>query len=222
MIKAFKEMISRWNDFTGITDRPTFWWATLATFIVHLILSILGLVPFIAYMSGSDPTAGPAIALFILLLILYSIVTIFLAIAHLAMEIRRIRDAGLPWWFWFIQFLVSIGQVAVIVFWCLPTSKEPIINIGSNNAKKPPSQAEPKSAQEPVAETIEVSPEEAPVVEDVEEVEEVKEVVLEETPVVEEAPVVEKAMADDGTWKCECGANNDGNFCVECGAKKPE
>lgn len=28
--------------------------------------------------------------------------------------------------------------------------------------------------------------------------------------------------ANDGQWKCACGAVNTGNFCTNCGAKKPE
>lgn len=27
---------------------------------------------------------------------------------------------------------------------------------------------------------------------------------------------------DNATWKCSCGMDNDGNFCINCGSKKPE
>ena len=30
------------------------------------------------------------------------------------------------------------------------------------------------------------------------------------------------AQADGGRWTCACGAVNDGNFCTNCGAKRPE
>ena len=30
------------------------------------------------------------------------------------------------------------------------------------------------------------------------------------------------AQADGGRWTCACGALNDGNFCTNCGAKRPE
>ena len=36
------------------------------------------------------------------------------------------------------------------------------------------------------------------------------------------APSVPAAAAQLGTWKCSCGAENHGKFCVECGSKKPE
>ena len=31
-----------------------------------------------------------------------------------------------------------------------------------------------------------------------------------------------QAPAQPGTWKCACGAVNDGNFCASCGAKRPK
>ena len=31
-----------------------------------------------------------------------------------------------------------------------------------------------------------------------------------------------KKPAPAGTWKCSCGAENTGNFCTNCGSKKPE
>jgi membrane protease subunit (stomatin/prohibitin family) len=32
----------------------------------------------------------------------------------------------------------------------------------------------------------------------------------------------QSAKAKEGAWKCECGAENDGKFCSECGKAKPE
>lgn len=36
------------------------------------------------------------------------------------------------------------------------------------------------------------------------------------------APAVAPAAAPQNGWKCACGATATGNFCMECGAKKPE
>lgn len=39
---------------------------------------------------------------------------------------------------------------------------------------------------------------------------------------VQKAAQAQPAPADDGKWTCACGAVNAGNFCTNCGAKKPE
>ena len=36
------------------------------------------------------------------------------------------------------------------------------------------------------------------------------------------APVQNQETPKADTWKCACGAENTGNFCSECGNKKPE
>lgn len=47
---------------------------------------------------------------------------------------------------------------------------------------------------------------------------------VEPAPIVEPVPAVEPApAADDGKWICpSCNAENNGNFCANCGTKKPD
>ena len=42
MIEAYKSFWTRAFDFQGRTSRPDYWWAVLASFLVGLILAILG------------------------------------------------------------------------------------------------------------------------------------------------------------------------------------
>ena len=42
-----------------------------------------------------------------------------------------------------------------------------------------------------------------------------------ESPATAEAPVTEEAPAKN-SWTCDCGKENTGKFCVECGTEKPE
>lgn len=37
----------------------------------------------------------------------------------------------------------------------------------------------------------------------------------------EEAPAQDTPVADKNSWKCSCGAENSGKFCMECGQPKP-
>ena len=196
MVEAFKKMIENWKDFEGRTNRPDYWWATLAVAIIEAIVSIIiGIIFGVAF--GKDSVILGIIGAIITIAV--SIIAIFIAIAGLSMSVRRIRDAGFPWWFIFVNFVPSIGNIAFIVFLCFPTSDQPIVNFAGSEAPKPAQPAEaPKPAPAPVAPVVDVEPEEAPVVE-------------------EAAPVA------DG-WTCpSCGTEgNTGKFCGSCGSAKPE
>lgn len=232
MVAAFRQMIDRWKDFEGRTSRPDYWWATLAVFILSFIISLIIAIPFI--IAGvMDRGSGFLVAIGVLLLVAASILYIFLAIAGLSMSIRRIRDAGFPWWFWFVNFVPSVGNIAFIVLLCFPSSDEPRVNFdGTGSASTVTPSAAPAAAAAAAAPAteavnnspiVDVTPEEAPVVEEAaeaveEKVEEAAEAVEEK---VEEA-AEEVAAASSDEWTCpSCGMKNDGKFCSVCGAKRP-
>ena len=190
MINAFKDMLNRWNDFNGKTDRPGYWWAELAMVIVGLVIGIIyAIVGVIAASFDSGAAAGIVIGLVTLIMV---VISIFIAIAGLAMTVRRLRDAGFPWWFIFINFVPSIGQIALIVLLCFPSSDTPVIDFGGNSQPQSYTPPQPQSPAEPTAPVVDVAPEEAPVV-------------AEET--------AEK-------WTCKCGQENTGKFCAACGSPK--
>ncbi|MBO4446225.1 MAG: DUF805 domain-containing protein [Clostridia bacterium] len=226
MVEAFKQMIERWKDFEGRTSRPDYWWATLATCIISIVVSIIIAIPF-GIAAAMDRGAGIFIALGVILAIAASVLGIFLAIAGLSMSIRRIRDAGFPWWFWFVNFVPSVGNIAFIVLLCFPSSDEPRVDFGGNGSASTvtPSaaQAAPAAAAA-AAPVVDVTPEEAPVVEEtvidkINNTAEAVEAKIDEA-VDTVAEKVEDAVSTD--WTCpSCGMKNDGKFCSVCGAKKP-
>ena len=190
MIDAFKKMIENWKDFNGKTSRPDYWWATLAVAIVEFIVGIIITVLF-AFAIGKESVALGIIGVIITIAI--SILAVFVAIAEISMIVRRLRDAGFPWWFIFANFIPSIGQIAVIVMLCFPSSDTPIIDFGGSSAPTAPKAEAPKPAPAPVAPVVDVEPEEAPVV------------------------------AENGWTCPSCGATgNSGKFCGSCGTAKPE
>ena len=223
MIEAFKKMIDNWKDFEGRTSRPDYWWATLAWFIISVVLSIIIIIPF-AIGAAMDNGSGILFALGVLIAIAAGVLSIFIAIAGLSMSIRRIRDAGFPWWFWFVNFVPSVGNIAFIVLLCFPSSDEPRVNFdgtGSastttvNTAPAAAAAAAPAAAPVDNSPIVDVTPEEAPVVAETEEAAAVVEEKAEEA-----AEAVEAAVSDE--WTCpSCGMKNDGKFCSVCGAKRP-
>lgn len=129
VIDAFKEMIKRWNDFTGRSTIGEFWWAQLALLICYIIVGIFEGGLGVLLLSGTASEFSAAI--FGIITLAVSIVSIFIAVADLALSIRRIRDAGFPWWFWFANVIPSVGTLAVLVFLCFPTS-EPRFDFSTN------------------------------------------------------------------------------------------
>ena len=193
LVEATKKMIKNWKDFKGITNRPDFWWAYLGDFLIMLVASLVyGL--FYGLAIGFEDS----IILWILAVLMglpYLALAIFLMVAMLAAEIRRLRDAGFPWWAFFVCFVPTVGSIALIVFLALPTRDTPIIagtNVQPAPAAAPVENSAPVAAPTPI---VDVAPAEAPVV----------------TPMA------------SGDWYCpNCGAANSGAFCGSCGTAKPE
>ncbi len=194
MVDAFKKMIENWKDFSGKATRPEYWWAQLALAIVCFIAYIPGAV-FVGIGEGAD--SGICAIIGVLLLVVASIFLILLTVADISLSIRRLRDAGFPWWFFFVGFIPTIGNIAFIVFMCFPSSDVPVIDFGTSNGGtvvtdvKPAAPAAPTAAPAtPTATVVDVTPTEAPVV-------------------------------DADSWTCPaCGGACTGKFCPKCGTPK--
>ena len=86
----------KYADFSGVAGRPEFWW-----FNLFLVLG--------SFVAGAlfDPLSG--VWFFATLL------------PYLAVGVRRLRDAGLPWGLIFIGLLPGLGTIVLIVLWLQPT-----------------------------------------------------------------------------------------------------
>ncbi len=197
MFDSTKKILDNWKDFEGKTSRSDFWWGYLGISILTLIV---GIIPFI--LAGFAIGYDDVITLWILAVIawiLYLPAVIFITIATIAAEVRRLRDAGFPWWAIFVSAIPSVGGIALIVFLCLPTTDTPVINFGTNDSSR--NDSAPKTETTKNYEAPKADPTPA-------------------APVVDVAP---EELQDVITWKCQnCGAENEGNFCGSCGTKKPE
>lgn len=91
-------LTKKYIAFDGTAKRPEFWYFTLFTIIISLIL---GVVFF--------PLAG----LFNLIVLLPS----------LAVGARRLRDAGLSPWLLLLHLIVGIGTLIVFILCALPSKK---------------------------------------------------------------------------------------------------
>ena len=88
----------KYADFSGVAGRPEFWW-----FNLFLVLG--------SFVAG---------ALFDSLSGVWFFATV---LPYLAVGVRRLRDAGLPWGLIFIGLLPGLGAIVLIVLWLQPTKQ---------------------------------------------------------------------------------------------------
>ena len=114
MFSAYKKFWTRYADFSGRSSRSDYWWVVLCNFLITLPFSLIALFGFLIplfseiYYAGlydyepdlSGAMAGAGFAAFIMfLLAIYGLATI---VPHLAITVRRLRDAGFHWAFIFL------------------------------------------------------------------------------------------------------------------------
>ena len=103
LINAFASAWKRSFDYTGRSDRGDYWFFLLASFIVLLVLNIVGsFVPFIG--------------------VLANIYLITELVPHLSLAVRRLRDAGKDWQ-WIFVSVTLIGTIWLLYLHTLPSSR---------------------------------------------------------------------------------------------------
>lgn len=111
-----QEYVAMWKNyfnFGGRTTRRGFWMAMLIHFIITAILSVIvGVLPSLAF--------------------LVSIYSLAILIPNLAIQIRRLRDAGKSWGWIFINLVPLVGQIVYLVFLCQRSVPAASANAGSD------------------------------------------------------------------------------------------
>ncbi|SQF70834.1 DUF805 domain-containing protein [Streptococcus sanguinis] len=126
MIDAYKKFWKGYVDFTGRSTRSEYWWPVLCHILAMLVL--LGSALMIETALNSETGATLSITL-ITLLALYFFAII---LPYLAIQIRRLRDAGFHWALIFLS-IVPFGRLVLTILYCQPTKYEPVINNYYNN-----------------------------------------------------------------------------------------
>ncbi len=128
MFKAYKKYWMGYFDFTGRSSRSDYWLVVLANTIVTIILFSI-LIVVIVFDSPDSPYH-------VILTLLYLLVmTYFPAsfIPSIALQVRRLRDAGYHWALIFLRFAFVIGGIVLLILFCQPTKVE----YPFNNFNKP-------------------------------------------------------------------------------------
>jgi membrane protein len=106
-------------DFTGRSTRSDYWLAVLANTIVSIILFTVIIVVIVFDSPGSDYHVIPNL--------LYGLAMVYFFatyIPSIALQVRRLRDAGFHWALIFLRFASVIGDIVLLVLSCQPTKVE--------------------------------------------------------------------------------------------------
>ena len=119
MFRAYKKYWVGYVDFTGRSSRSDYWLAVLANTIVTIILFSIVIVVIVF----DSPNSHYHIILNLLYLFA---MTYFSAsfIPSIALQVRRLRDAGYHWALMFLRFAFVIGDIVLLVLFCQPTKVE--------------------------------------------------------------------------------------------------
>ncbi|MDQ1431181.1 MAG: hypothetical protein QOF40_1783 [Actinomycetota bacterium] len=109
-------VLERYAQFTGRARRAEYWWFSLATLIVGVVLSVLGAVSSI-------------------FLILYYVYALAVLIPSLAVGVRRLHDTGRSGWWLLIALVPIVGVIVLIVFFA--TDSKPGTNQYGTSEKYP-------------------------------------------------------------------------------------
>ena len=119
MFRAYKKYWMGYVDFTGRSTRSDYWLAVLANTIVTIILFSIVIV-----VTVFDSPNSHYHIIFILLYLLAMLYFFANYIPSIALQVRRLRDAGFHWALIFLRFASFIGDIVLLVLCCQPTKVE--------------------------------------------------------------------------------------------------
>ena len=102
-----EEILLRYVDFQGTTDRKTFWTVFLTNVVIGFVFGILALIPILGVLVG-------------ILSWVYSLATL---VPGIAITVRRLNDIGKSWPYIFFSFIPCVGTIILIVFLAQPTAE---------------------------------------------------------------------------------------------------
>ena len=115
---AIRLGFQRYTDFTGRSTRAEYWWWSLFTFIVSLIL-----IPLDAATGTFDETASMGLfgALF----------TVVTTIPSISVGVRRLHDINKSGW-WILLWLVFVLGWIIVIKWAVEKGDKSVNKYGAN------------------------------------------------------------------------------------------
>jgi uncharacterized membrane protein YhaH (DUF805 family) len=137
---AVVSVFRNYATFSGRATRSEYWWFQLFQVVLFVVILFVGLTPAML----SNPTPGetpPGAALAGIGIFLFGLVML---IPNISVFVRRLHDADLSGWFYFLAIIPGFGTIITLIFAVLPSNPagarfDAAENFGSETpAFKPP------------------------------------------------------------------------------------
>lgn len=117
MVKAYVNALRRTFDFAGKSTREDFWWFQLGWWLLYL-----GVLLIAALLSNEEVAFVIRWPLSVLCLIAVLLV-MGGYVSLVSLTIRRLRDAGKSWHWFFILIVPFVGPFWLLVLLCRPSNR---------------------------------------------------------------------------------------------------
>jgi uncharacterized membrane protein YhaH (DUF805 family) len=118
--EAVTSVFSKYATFSGRATRSEYWWFALFQTVVYVLLFAITIG--IAAATPVEPGDTPPIVA--VGGIVYFLIALGLALPNIALLVRRLHDAGLSGWLYFVTVIPFFGAIATIIFAVLPSNPD--------------------------------------------------------------------------------------------------
>ncbi|MEM8325677.1 DUF805 domain-containing protein [Morganella morganii] len=101
MFDYFLDGIRNSINFSGLANRPQFWYFQLASIIIGIVVGIF------EFSIGTE--------------VISDVLSLLFLLPGLSLGVRRLRDADFSPWLLLVIFVPFIGIITLIVLWCMPS-----------------------------------------------------------------------------------------------------
>lgn len=116
-MKAYIDFWRRYSDFSGKTTRSNYWVAMLLHYVLTVLLVVFIPIFLIAIL---ELNIENALTIFYLV---YSLFALASVVPHLAITVRRLRDAGFSAKSFFWLLVPGVGAIAFLVRLCTKSAE---------------------------------------------------------------------------------------------------
>jgi uncharacterized membrane protein YhaH (DUF805 family) len=116
---AVKRFFKKYAAFSGRASRSEYWWWTLVSVGVSIILNIIISAGSTTSSLTGTSTGGPGAIFGTVLLVIWGLATL---VPSLALSVRRLHDGNFSGWLLLLVLVPFLGAIAVLVFMILPSN----------------------------------------------------------------------------------------------------